>query len=192
MCAREDMMRSCIANCKLRSTNPDLSNAWEILCKRRKVATAKRVTREEKDLLEWCRINSVQPIQPAFECLSSPFSLSHYMTYPGDRLHTLIGELEMYISMFALILYQIPLEFPEFKGTKYDNGIGKLDELLKNFPHRQSMPVKTKKFGSGMSIYIPSIGDNNKKVTGFGAIGLIDSEDVPLLFLQVLFCKHYS
>ena len=113
------------------------------------------------------------------------------MTYPGDRLHTLIGELEMYISMFALILYQIPLEFPEFKGTKYDNGIGKLDELLKNFPHRQSMPVKTKKFGSGLSIYIPSIVDKKKKVTGYGSIGLIDSEDVPLLFLQVLFCKHY-
>jgi hypothetical protein len=192
MCAREDMMRSSIANFKIRSTKPELSNVWKIFCKRRRVATGKQLTNTEKELLEWCRQNSVQPIQPAFECLSSPFPLwSHYMNYPPDRLHTLIGGLEMYLSMLALILLQIPIAYPEFKGTKYSDGIGKLDELLKSFPHRQSMPVKTKTFNGGISIYIPSILDNTKKVTGYGSIGLIDSEDVPLLFFQVLFCKHY-
>jgi len=96
----------------------------------------------------------------------------------------------MYVSMFCLILLKISI-LPQYRGTKYADGIGKLDELIKKFPHSQSMPVKTKRFGSGISIYIPSLLDQKTKVTGYGHIGLIDSEDIPLLFLQVLFCKHF-
>jgi hypothetical protein len=191
MCARDDMMRSSIANCRIRSQQPNLSKAWNIFCKSRRVDTRKTMTDQDKQLLEWCRQNSVQPLKSGLEDLIKPFEdWSPYMMYPPDRLHTLIGVLSMYVSKYCVILLKISI-LPQYRGTKYSDGIGKLDELIKKFPHSQSMPVKTKRFGSGISIYIPSLLDQKTKVTGYGHIGLIDSEDIPLLFLQVLFCKHF-
>jgi hypothetical protein len=47
-----------------------------------------------------------------------------------------------------------------------------------------------KLFSGGVSQYCPSLdGKSKKKVTGYGSLGMIDSEDVPLLLLQVLLCK---
>ena len=190
MCSREDMMRSSVSSFPIRQRNPDLSSAWSTICKFCREDSRKNLTREEKDLLKWCSSNSVQPLLPGLHDLMPPFpGWSPYMMYPPDRLHTLIGFLEMYISQYTLCLYKTSL-LPQYKGTPYAEGMGYLDSIVKEFPWKHSVPVKMKLFSGGVSQYCPNLdGKSKKKVTGYGSLGMIDSEDVPLLLLQVLFCK---
>jgi hypothetical protein len=76
----------------------------------------------------------------------------------------------------------------EYKNTLYAEGVGKLDKILKHFPIKHSLPIKMKQFSRGITEFCPSL-NTEKKLTGYGSLGLIDSEDIPLLLLQVLFCK---
>ena len=167
----------------------NLQNAWGCFCKFSKKKSRKFLSFEEKSILQSCNENSIQPLQPALEALEEPFpGWSPYMMYPPDRLHTLIGFLEMYISQYTLCLYRIS-SLQEYNGTSYAAGMGNLDNLLKNFPIRHALPIKMKRFSRGVTEFCPSL-NTEKKMTGYGSLGLIDSEDIPQLLLQVLFCKY--
>ena len=183
------MMKSSIDTCIIREKMPNLKNAWGCFCKFSKKNFRKFLSFEEKSILQSCNENSIQPLQPALEALEEPFpGWSPYMMYPPDRLHTLIGFLEMYISQYALCLYRIS-SLQAYNGTSYAAGMGNLDNLLKIFPIRHALPIKMKRFSRGLTEFCPSL-NTEKKMTGYGSLGLIDSEDIPQLLLQVLFCKY--
>lgn len=69
--------------------------------------------------------------------------------------------------------------------------IGKLDDMMKTFPIKHSMPLRMKHFSEGISTYCSGIsGSKKKQETGLGDLGIIDSKDVPSLVLQLLLCKY--
>jgi hypothetical protein len=183
-------MKSSVDTCIIREKMTDILYAWSNFCKFTKRNSRKLLTTEEKNILETCRDSSIQPLQPALEALEEPFpGWSPYMMYPPDRLHTLIGFLEMYLSLYTLCLSKIST-MQAYKGTIYAEGVGNLDNLLKKFPIKHALPIKMKNFSRGITEFCPSL-NNEKKKTGYGSLGLIDSEDIPQLLLQVLFCKFF-
>ena len=185
------MMKPTVENFTLRQKQHNSGDLWRIFCKRARPESRRQLTREEKRALSVCQQNSVYPLQPGLEGLAAPFpGWSPYMMFPPDRMHTLIGVLEMYIAQYAICLEKISV-LPKYRNTKYAQGLGYLDSLLKEFPWKHSVPVTMKHFSTGISDKVPTV-TSSAKATGFGSVGVMDSEDVPLLLLQILFCKSYK
>jgi hypothetical protein len=181
-------MLSDVSNVDLRDSEkykPYLHNAFEVFVKKCKVGQ-RGLTDEEKEKLAFCYDHSVQPIFPALCELEASYNgFSAYQRTPHDILHTVIGMLEYWLSMVVTIAAKIGADNELFK----DN-ISVLEGLLREFPHKQSMPYRVKHFSKGLSSYIPALKKNVAvKTTGYGNVGMMDNKDVPSLILQLLLCK---
>jgi len=164
-----------------------LEFALEAYCK--KLRGQGRTAAEER-LLEWCRVNSLIPLRPAFFKLYKPFrEFNVYEMGAYDLMHTLSGVLENYASSAGVCIVELG-KFPGYRDEYYDN-IGRLDTKIANIPRKHGTPsLKMRHFSDGVSgILGLRSNENSSRTSGSGNLGLIDDQDVPQLVLQLILCK---
>lgn len=103
-------------------------------------------------------------------------------------MHTNFGVLAKFVSLTLVCITKVG-QLPEYKDAAKFN-IGLLDEVIRKFPIKHSLPFRMKRFNEGISPYCAGLGESNEKQgTGFGDLGIIDNKDVLSLVLQMILCK---
>jgi len=148
-----------------------------------------RLTANEKRLLEWCKGNSLIPVRPALFNLPKPFpTFNIYSMGAYDLMHTIAGLLENYVSTAAVCVVEVG-KYPGYKDRYYDN-IGRLDMKIAHMPLKHGVPLNMRQFKEGISGIVGlRRTENTDRTRGGGSLGLIDSQDVPQLVLQMILSK---
>jgi hypothetical protein len=143
---------------------------------------------EEHRLIDWCKAESLRPIIPAFFSVPRPFpDFNIYSMAVYDLMHTITGVLENWVSTSAVCVSEVG-KYHGYKARYYDN-IGRLDLKICNIPLKHGVPMIMKHFKDGISGIVGlRTNENSKRTSGSGTLGLIDSQDVPQLVLQMILC----
>ena len=190
MISRDDVLKANIRNLIPRDSRVSkkrLKNAYKIYCSKLR---GRHISNEENEVLTWCTEHSCLPILPAFFDLRSVYpGFQVYSMGPSDMLHTLIGFLEYFASSSVVCIAECG-KIPKFRN-RYGDNIGRLDAKIANIPLKYGVPVQMKHFKDGISAFVGMKGnrENEKRSSGMGHLGMIDSQDVPDLVLQLLLCK---
>jgi hypothetical protein len=149
-----------------------------------------RLSIEENRLLEWCDSQSLIPLLPALFKVPKPYpDFNIYSMGPYDLMHTITGILENWASTTAVCTVEVG-KCNGYKDRYYDN-IGRFDLKLANIPLKHGVPMNMKHFKQGISAIVGlRSNENDKRTGGGGSLGLIDSQDVPQLVLQMLLCTY--
>jgi len=97
--------------------------------------------------------------------------------------------MESYLSLALVTTAAIP-HFGAKYQEPYRYSIGTLDRLLAAFPRDHSAPFNFRSYNDGVSCFCPSKqGGKAQHGSGTGVLGMMNSQQVPGLILQVLLCK---
>ena len=103
----------------------------------------------DKEILAFCREHSLYPLLPALSELQPAYEdHSIYDQFPPDLLHTLIGLLEYWVSMVITIIAKM-------QETTNPHCLSRLEQMLQDFPHKQTMPYRVRHFTNGLASIVP-------------------------------------
>jgi len=170
-----------------------LNDAWLAFCKdvRRDLVSRKKLTISARQvfLLKFASERSIYPMKPAimdFPKLHE--NHSWYLAAIHDKMHTVGGLLEGWVST-TIVICSVVGSMPEYRDH-YRHNLGVLDELLSGFPRDHSAPFNMRHFKDGVTCFCPiKQGNNAKKGSGTGVLGMMNHQEVPGLVLQILCCK---
>jgi hypothetical protein len=76
----------------------------------------------------------------------------------------------------------------------YHFALGKLDNFIKTFIIKHSMPFRFRRFNKGVTQYLMGLNSKSKKDKGSsnGTLGLIDAQDISSLMFQMLLGKFLA
>jgi len=104
----------------------------------------------DRTTLRFCTEHSLYPLLPALYELEPAYDdHSVYDQFPPDLLHTLIGLLEYWVSMVITIIAKMQ------EITNQPHCLSRMEEMLQDFPHQQTMPYRVRHFTNGLASIVP-------------------------------------
>ena len=108
------------------------------------------LSERDREVLQFCQAHIIYPILPAVYELQPAYDRhTVYDQFPPDILHTLIGLLEYWVSMVITIIAKMQ------KILDRPHCISRLEQMIQNFPYRQTMPYRIRHITNGLASIVP-------------------------------------